>query len=662
MLPTKKLPRKFLVLTSTKSARKLFMPLDFNTLNYIDKNLMSSSTEINQEESVFDYIDGDCLSQEKALPFLRISKLSPTSRWDKEKMIFPRKNACNGYSKCRIKLNDYEVMISYSLFQLLTNTYGLKYVSEGTSNYESDNVRTIYINDSMIPDTLTESMCQIGKLVDKRKESEIYGTETLLSYHYSNWHPKVADSFMKYMDKNKGAINFGFEAEKQDYNFRDMHNAIKLACETGFKKERDGSLGDGGFELISPVLPLNNDALINEVISPIREMLNSETTDKCGGHFNVSMVGTTSREMIKKIKGSLPIFYSIYSKRLDNSYCRAYQFATYLRSPRKYQAFYLKNNDILEFRIFPAIKNEQMLKNRIQLMRIIFNELYGSTPNKVIVSMATKNSSLYNFMLNIVCGGDIEKLKIKLADFCKKSLSYKCGVVTEHTKKRVNKLMGCDIFAPIVAPIVAESVSNPFHSDSNTQLENVLEEVYGTFENAQAVDNVFLNDSELRVDVLPSRLDEDFATINSHARINTDMNIVDIAINICSHVDIECRDSYENRYINLSYDDIHTRMASDRMEATYGGRLDSSYSLLIKKKYMRMFLYNVVAIRYKSFSFGSYALNFKLNGRDHYVKMSQKINIDGTHVVCGVFAKEGDGRKYFISMNLTSGIVNIYHA
>jgi hypothetical protein len=676
MLSTKKLPRRFVVLASKQSTRKFIMPLDLHTLKYVNA---LQGNEIQDISSLsFCYSDGDVLPNDIASTFVRIGKVPSTERWKKERILLPRMSN-DAHSKCFIKLNDVVIKVSHSFFQILTSTFGLKYTSVGTSRYDSDNERTIFINDAMIPENLTESMVQVGKLVDKNNESELYGTETLLSYHYNNWHPKVAETFMKYMDKNIGAVNFGFEAEKMDNNFNTIHNAIKLACETGFKKERDGSLGDGGFELISPVLPLFNDAVINEVISPIRAVLNSDTTDRCGGHFNVSMNGTTARELIKKVKGSLPIFYSIYSKRLDNSYCRAYQFGTYLRSPKKYQAFYVKNDSILEFRIFPAIKNEQMLKNRIQLMRIIFSELYGKSNNKVLLSMATKNSNLYNFMLNVVCGGSMDKFKVKLTEFAKRSAQYKCGIVTDNTKKKVNTLIGCDVFVfttPIESVVSGESTitstptinltaSTPTDVSNQIGLMGYCDDVNDMYENAQAVGNIFLNGEELNideVDILPTRINEDLTTIGYGARLTTDMPIERIANAMHREASINADYPFEvSSGIDVCSSDIEHNTMDDISHVTNTTFSFSDYSLLVRKKYMRIFLLNAVAMMYKQF-IGKYSVHFEIGGRQHYMRMSKYISSSNIPHICGVFAKLNDGRKYHISLNLITGVFNITHS
>ena len=466
-----KQPRKFSVLSTTDGREKFVLPMDSFSNMYIQSHVIHTcrDTDSVPDTAVFDYETRYAHNPNES--YRNIFRLARATRG---RVVVPQlySQSSDG-SRNRLQLNDKEIHISNSLFDLLVTDYGMKYFVDEKRTYNMYNLRVIVISDDMISSDLTESLVQVGRLVKVTDETQIWGTDTLLGYHYSAWHPKIASTFTKYMDKSVGAVNFGFEAEKQDHAFRDRENAIKLAFQTGFKKERDGSLGDGGFELISPVLPLNNDAVINEVLSPVRDILDADTTDKCGGHFNVSIVGQTSKDILKKVKGSLPIFYSIYEKRLNNTYCGAYPFSTYLRSPRKYQSFYIKNNDILEFRIFPAIKNNTILKNRIDLMRIVLNELYGKTHNKVILDMAKKDSNLYKFMLNVVCNGDMDKFKSKIKSFITMSAKYKCGIVTLHTIKKDEKLMDMSIITPVETATTTDvqvtytggSFSSTFYAD-----------------------------------------------------------------------------------------------------------------------------------------------------------------------------------------------------
>ena len=472
MNQVKKQQRKFSVLTGTNDRQKFVLPLDTFSNMYIQKNVINTCSDVDavSDTAIYDYetryVDLNNINSKNIFRLARMSR---------GRIIVPQLyNTCSDGSKFRLRLNDKEIHISNSLFDLLVSEFGLKYYMDESREFNGYHIRVVIISDDMIAEDLTESLIEVGRLVKIHQESQIWGTETMVGYHYSAWHPKIASNFTKYMDKTIGAINFGFEAEKQDYDFRDRDNAIKLAFQTGFKKERDGSLGDGGFELISPVLPLNDDNVINEVLAPVRDILDAGTTDKCGGHINVSINGQNSRDILKKVKGSLPIFYSIYEKRLGNTYCGAYPFSTYLRSPRKYQSFYIKNNDILEFRIFPAIKNNTILKNRIELMRIVLNDLYGKTHNKVILEMAKKNSKLYNFMLNVVCNGNMDKFKSKIKSFITMSAKYKCGIVTIPTIKKVEKMLSMNIITPVETATTGDTqvTSTTWVSDAVTELSN----------------------------------------------------------------------------------------------------------------------------------------------------------------------------------------------
>jgi hypothetical protein len=233
--------------------------------------------------------------------------------------------------------------------------------------------------------------------------------------------------------------------------------AMKIAYETGYKKEEDGSLGEDGFELISPILPLYNQEVISESIKPVRDFLNADSNEKCGGHFNISKNGVSSRDILKSLKGSLPILYSIYEKRMSNRFCPTKQFSTYLRRHDKYASCYLKNSNVLEIRLFPAIKNTSMLQNRIDLMRIIMGELSGKTAMGVLTELAKPTSNIHTFMLNTIFDGNIEKFVKKLRLFAKYSEQFGCGKISLACKKRVNKLMQMDVF-DIPAPIPVQSI------------------------------------------------------------------------------------------------------------------------------------------------------------------------------------------------------------
>lgn len=439
--------RKFAVLQGHRQSRKVILPLNQSAVNYIQ-----SITEESQDELVFDYENVAYMDNVLRAKFRRLAKetyygasiymAKPSSRY-------------GNYIYRKLRLLDCDIRITDNMFQFLTeNGFGLKFITD------NDGANVIFADESMIPQDMTESMVRRGKLVKKDDECEIYGTSSIVSYHFSGWHPEIEKQFLKFMDKSPNAWNFGFEAEKMDSDYAETGNAIKLAHTTGFKKEYDGSLGSDGFELISPILPLFNQQVINDAIAPVNDLLSASTDDKCGGHINLSNNSITSREILKGIKGSVPLLYSLYDKRMNNRYCQAKKFGTYLRNPSKYSALYVKNSSVLEVRLFPAIKNKKVLQNRIDLLRILTTEMFGKTPSRVIVEMATPTSQLHRLLLNQIFDGNFDKLVEKLRMFKRNAENFGCGKVSLAAMKKVNKLTRRDVFT-IQSPTPTQTTSQP---------------------------------------------------------------------------------------------------------------------------------------------------------------------------------------------------------
>lgn len=439
--------RKFAVLQGNRQSRKVILPLNQSAVNYIQ-----SITEETQDELTFDYENVAYMDNDIRSKFRRLAKetyygasiylAKPSSRY-------------GNYIYRKLRLLDCDIRITDNMFQFLTeNGFGLKFITD------NDGAQVVFADESLIPQDMTESMVRRGKLVQKNDECEIYGTSSIVSYHFSGWHPEIEKQFLKFMDKTPNAWNFGFEAEKMDSHYAETGNAIKLAHTTGYKKEYDGSLGSDGFELISPILPLFNQQVIDESIYPVADLLNADTDDKCGGHINLSNNSITSREILKGIKGSVPLLYSLYDKRMNNRYCQAKKFGTYLRNPSKYSALYVKNSSVLEIRLFPAIKNKKVLQNRIDLLRILTSEMFGKTPSRVIVEMATPTSQLHRLLLNQIFDGNFNKLVEKLRMFKRNAENFGCGKVSTAAMKKVNKLTRRDVFT-IQVPTPTQTTSQP---------------------------------------------------------------------------------------------------------------------------------------------------------------------------------------------------------
>ena len=665
MNQVKKQQRKFSVLTSTNDRQKFVLPLDTFSNMYIQKNVINTCSDFDavSDTAIYDYeIRYVDTSSENYKNIFRLARMS------RGRLIVPQLyNTESSGSKFRLRLNDKEIHISNSLFDLLVSEFGLKYYIDESREFNGYHIRVVIISDDMIAEDLTESLIEVGRLVKTNQESQIWGTETMVGYHYSAWHPKIASNFTKYMDKTIGAINFGFEAEKQDYDLRDRDNAIKLAFQTGFKKERDGSLGDGGFELISPVLPLNDDAVINEVLAPVRDILDAGTTDKCGGHINVSINGQNSRDILKKVKGSLPIFYSIYEKRLGNTYCGAYPFSTYLRSPRKYQAFYLKNNDILEFRIFPAIKNNTILKNRIDLMRIVLNDLYGKTHNKVILEMAKKNSKLYNFMLNVVCGGDMDKFKSKIKSFIIMSAKYKCGVVTIPTIKKVEKMLSMTIITPTQAPVESQQdatpVTNSVETSEYTFAQNVerfrseSESVRHEFNQAYMNIDINLNGQSLPIETLRRYIP---SIESSVPRIDTPVSYSRLSFNSMLRYTMSVNggvigNTRTCEHASTGLIELHTDRMINSCEDTTESETYTSEEM---NSFFKIFAMLITTARFTRTRNFLYEANFNLpvvSNSGYYMKFI--CNEDGTYTC--TLAQIGDGCRFVYIFNEHECSINI---
>jgi hypothetical protein len=422
--------KKFAAINFNNSIDMLVLPMNRAALGYIAEKSEYTTFDSSSTRLALFNTDGE---DSKWNALRRFSK--PVSRFSTiYSAIIEMADNDNTY----IRMNDCEMQISPRLWDYLLHKTNLKWIEENDKLY-------MIADESIIPEGLVESYVNKNKLVEKDNIDKIYGDDSILRYHYSEYHPEISKQFTRYMDKSQDAVNFGFEAEKVDTKYVNEGIALKLSHDTGFKKELDGSLGSDGFELISPVLPLFNQGIIDECIEPVKNMLNAATNNSCGGHFNISKNGTHSMDLLKKIKGSLPLLYIMYEKRLSNRYCEVKPFSTYLRRPNKYSACYLKSKDIVEIRLFPAIKNNRILQNRIELMRMIMSELYGLSAMKVLLKLADPSSNLHNFVLNIL-DGDIQKMKEKIVTFRYYSEKYGCGKISLPTLKKVNKMMNAEIF------------------------------------------------------------------------------------------------------------------------------------------------------------------------------------------------------------------------
>lgn len=164
----------------------------------------------------------------------------------------------------------------------------------------------------------------------------------------------------------------GFEIEKEDISVRESMyiNDFENEC-PNWRKEEDGSLDSrSGFELVSPTMPLNIEA-IEEYINDNETLvnhINAEYSDACGGHINFSIVDMTSEAQFDAIAGYMPLLYALYPNRIGKDYCKAKNTNQLKSDNEKYQAVQLKNG-FIEFRIFPAVQSVKNLLWRAKLVK-----------------------------------------------------------------------------------------------------------------------------------------------------------------------------------------------------------------------------------------------------------------------------------------------------
>lgn len=223
----------------------------------------------------------------------------------------------------------------------------------------------------------------------KEAHQEFYGTETLLQYH-SN------DARANYT-KPEDVWHVGVEVEKEDRRLQADCKVWKLFQDTGWVKEKDGSLSSEGFELISPVMPLTDTPRLKKICRPVKKYLDASHSNRCGGHMNLSKKGWTAKQVLANLKAGAAFLYAIYPHRVNNNYCRVKDWNRYECEVDKYSAFYCKNNKVCEIRLFPAVKSYKNLMWRISLMRILLN-IHGDSFVEKVVNLENENTYLYQHL------------------------------------------------------------------------------------------------------------------------------------------------------------------------------------------------------------------------------------------------------------------------
>lgn len=174
--------------------------------------------------------------------------------------------------------------------------------------------------------------------------------------------------------KTKSKYSIGYEIEKEDIDVLESINIEDFENETEnkWRKERDGSLTDEGYELISPTFELN----ISRIFKHIRgndtlvKHINASVSTRCGGHIHLSEEGLSGEELFDKLKGYVPLFYALYYGRVNKNYCKGKSNRDLKNENEKYQAIKIHHNRI-EFRIISAVTSVDTLEWRTKLIMMM---------------------------------------------------------------------------------------------------------------------------------------------------------------------------------------------------------------------------------------------------------------------------------------------------
>lgn len=237
-----------------------------------------------------------------------------------------------------------------------------------------------------------------------------------LSYH--SYTTQVKDMGLKMKD----TFRIGVEIEKESMagakvKWEAIHN------EFGWRKERDGSLNDRiGYELVSPIYSLFSDACIQDVQAMEDKwngLINSDATEKTGGHIHFSRIYTKGKDLYKMIEGYIPMLYAIYPKRAKIMYSEARNIRTQMEYPKKYSAIQVLD-DRIEIRIFSGVDKVKTLDWRIKLLRIFANNPTDN-PIEVVNMMLDTQSDLHKHMLAIYTE---EQIKVRAKRTCNAIVDY----------------------------------------------------------------------------------------------------------------------------------------------------------------------------------------------------------------------------------------------
>jgi hypothetical protein len=311
------------------------------------------------------------------------------------------------------------------------------YILATTSNFRNK----VFLNEQSAENANFKFSFRLSRFHDANC-NDFYGDEKLLDYHTQQ--RRIDKTRLKKFHNENDEWLVGLEVEKVDNRLQQDGEAWEILTDTGWSKERDGSLTRGGYEMVSPILPLFNLTKIEEAVAPVLKYINGGSDDSCGGHINISKKGMESDVLLESFKQIAPILYALYPKRLNKHYCRAKSWSKYFNQNEKYSAFFQKPNGVVEIRLFSRVTNINNLRWRLDLLKMFI--LDGGNFNQFAQKIGCQESALYKHFRKQYTHEKIGE-KIMLMDKYAKMYNTHRNGLSASVKTRINNTMGFDVFS-----------------------------------------------------------------------------------------------------------------------------------------------------------------------------------------------------------------------
>jgi len=231
-------------------------------------------------------------------------------------------------------------------------------------------------------------------------------------------------------------FTIGFEVEKNRFHRSALKEHALFA-----RLENDVSCGfaqgQQGFEAITHILPLVGRSMwrtkVYNMFVEARQIIEDEfspSNSRCGGHIHLSCVGMDSEELLERVRRFSGIVYSIYRKRLGNTFC-SNNFRMQGEGG-KYVPCRLNSYGV-EFRLPSRVQSVKQMMRRYELMYVIMDFACNTPLGRVPAGTMARFRNALKPILNSMYERDTDKVKniMDLAGHFQKYLTT--GKVTWHT-------------------------------------------------------------------------------------------------------------------------------------------------------------------------------------------------------------------------------------